>query len=211
MSFFIIFILIPISLQDLPYLELPQFGEIQLKQQSFVSLELQGYNIGDEIYLEIIYINSNILILYTEDQFLKSRTLDVWENNKVAFNQETQQYITEYKYLKESLDDYHIYYTIKLKSNYNKLYFITPKVPFEEYPDIDEFNPFRESIKVTLKHNKTNYNQIGTVKIIILSVFIGLIIIGVAVFIYIFIKKRRKRDNTVEKTTPVETPLVTQI
>ena len=211
MSFFIIFILIPISLQDLPYLELPQFGEIQLKQQSFVSLELQGYNIGDEIYLEIIYINSNILILYTEDQFLKSRTLDVWENNKVAFNQETQQYITDYKYLKESLDDYHIYYTIKLKSNYNKLYFITPKVPFEEYPDIDEFNPFRESIKVTLKHNKTNYNQIGTVKIIILSVFIGLIIIGVAVFIYIFIKKRRKRDNTVEKTTPVETPLVTQI
>ena len=211
MSFFIIFILIPISLQDLPYLELPQFGEIQLKQQSLVSLELQGYNIGDEIYLEIIYINSNILILYTEDQFLKSRTLDVWENNKVAFNQETQQYITEYKYLKESLDDYHIYYTIKLKSNYNKLYFITPKVPFEEYPDIDEFNPFRESIKVTLKHNKTNYNQIGTVKIIILSVFIGLIIIGVAVFIYIFIKKRRKRDNTVEKTTPVETPLVTQI
>ena len=211
MSFFIIFILIPISLQDLPYLELPQFGEIQLKQQSFVSLELQGYNIGDEIYLEIIYINSNILILYTEDQFLKSRTLDVWENNKVAFNQETQQYITEYKYLKESLDDYHIYYTIKLKSNYNKLYFITPKVPFEEYPDIDEFNPFREYIKVTLKHNKTNYNQIGTVKIIILSVFIGLIIIGVAVFIYIFIKKRRKRDNTVEKTTPVETPLVTQI
>ena len=211
MSFFIIFILIPISLQDLPYLELPQFGEIQLKQQSFVSLELQGYNIGDEIYLEIIYINSNILILYTEDQFLKSRTLDVWENNKVAFNQETQQYITEYKYLKESLDDYHIYYTIKLKSNYNKLYFITPKVPFEEYPDIDEFNPFRESIKVTLKHNKTNYNQIGTVKIIILSVFIGFIIIGVAVFIYIFIKKRRKRDNTVEKTTPVETPLVTQI
>ena len=211
MSFFIIFILIPISLQDLPYLELPQFGEIQLKQQSFVSLELQGYNIGDEIYLEIIYINSNILILYTEDQFLKSRTLDVWENNKAAFNQETQQYITEYKYLKESLDDYHIYYTIKLKSNYNKLYFITPKVPFEEYPDIDEFNPFRESIKVTLKHNKTNYNQIGTVKIIILSVFIGLIIIGVAVFIYIFIKKRRKRDNTVEKTTPVETPLVTQI
>jgi len=211
MSFFIIFILIPISLQDLPYLELPQFGEIQLKQQSFVSLELQGYNIGDEIYLEIIYINSNILILYTEDQFLTSRTLDVWENNKVAFNQETQQYITEYKYLKESLDDYHIYYTIKLKSNYNKLYFITPKVPFEEYPDIDEFNPFRESIKVTLKHNKTNYNQIGTVKIIILSVFIGLIIIGVAVFIYIFIKKRRKRDNTVEKTTPVETPLVTQI
>ena len=211
MSFFIIFILIPISLQDLPYLELPQFGEIQLKQQSFVSLELQGYNIGDEIYLEIIYINSNILILYTEDQFLTSRTLDVWENNKVAFNQETQQYITEYKYLKEGLDDYHIYYTIKLKSNYNKLYFITPKVPFEEYPDIDEFNPFRESIKVTLKHNKTNYNQIGTVKIIILSVFIGLIIIGVAVFIYIFIKKRRKRDNTVEKTTPVETPLVTQI
>ena len=211
MSFFIIFILIPISLQDLPYLELPQFGEIQLKQQSFVSLELQGYNIGDEIYLEIIYINSNILILYTEDQFLKSRTLDVWENNKEAFNQETQQYITDYKYLKESLDDYHIYYTIKLKSNYNKLYFITPKVPFEEYPDIDEFNPFRESIKVTLKHNKTNYNQIGTVKIIILSVFIGLIIIGVAVFIYIFIKKRRKRDNTVEKTTPVETPLVTQI
>ena len=211
MSFFIIFILIPISLQDLPYLEIPQFGEIQLKQQSFVPLELQGYNIGDEIYLEIIYINSNILILYTEDQFLKSRTLDVWENNKVAFNQETQQYITEYKYLKESLDDYHIYYTIKLKSNYNKLYFITPKVPFEEYPDIDEFNPFRESIKVTLKHNKTNYNQIGTVKIIILSVFIGLIIIGVAVFIYIFIKKRRKRDNTVEKTTPVETPLVTQI
>ena len=211
MSFFIIFILIPISLQDLPYLELPQFGEIQLKQQSFVSLELQGYNIGDEIYLEIIYINSNILILYTEDQFLTSRTLDVWENNKVAFNQETQQYITEYKYLKESLDDYHIYYTIKLKSNYNKLYFITPKVPFEEYPDIDEFNPFREYIKVTLKHNKTNYNQIGTVKIIILSVFIGLIIIGVAVFIYIFIKKRRKRDNTVEKTTPVETPLVTQI
>ena len=211
MSFFIIFILIPISLQDLPYLELPQFGEIQLKQQSFVSLELQGYNIGDEIYLEIIYINSNILILYTEDQFLTSRTLDVWENNKVAFNQETQQYITDYKYLKESLDDYHIYYTIKLKSNYNKLYFITPKVPFEEYPDIDEFNPFRESIKVTLKHNKTNYNQIGTVKIIILSVFIGLIIIGVAVFIYIFIKKRRKRDNTVEKTTPVETPLVTQI
>ena len=211
MSFFIIFILIPISLQDLPYLELPQFGEIQLKQQSFVSLELQGYNIGDEIYLEIIYINSNILILYTEDQFLKSRTLDVWENNKEAFNQETQQYITDYKYLKESLDDYHIYYTIKLKSNYNKLYFITPKVPFEEYPDIDEFNPFREYIKVTLKHNKTNYNQIGTVKIIILSVFIGLIIIGVAVFIYIFIKKRRKRDNTVEKTTPVETPLVTQI
>ena len=211
MSFFIIFILIPISLQDLPYLELPQFGEIQLKQQSLVSLELQGYNIGDEIYLEIIYINSNILILYTEDQFLTSRTLDVWENNKVAFNQETQQYITEYKYLKESLDDYHIYYTIKLKSNYNKLYFITPKVPFEEYPDIDEFNPFGESIKVTLKHNKTNYNQIGTVKIIILSVFIGLIIIGVAVFIYIFIKKRRKRDNTVEKTTPVETPLVTQI
>ena len=211
MSFFIIFILIPISLQDLPHLELPQFGEIQLKQQSFVSLELQGYNIGDEIYLEIIYINSNILILYTEDQFLKSRTLDVWENNKAAFNQETQQYITDYKYLKESLDDYHIYYTIKLKSNYNKLYFITPKVPFEEYPDIDEFNPFREYIKVTLKHNKTNYNQIGTVKIIILSVFIGLIIIGVAVFIYIFIKKRRKRDNTVEKTTPVETPLVTQI
>ena len=211
MFLFIIFILIPISLQDLPYLELPQFGEIQLKQQSFVSLELQGYNIGDEIYLEIIYINSNILILYTEDQFLKSRTLDVWENNKEAFNQETQQYITDYKYLKESLDDYHIYYTIKLKSNYNKLYFITPKVPFEEYPDIDEFNPFRESIKVTLKHNKTNYNQIGTVKIIILSVFIGLIIIGVAVFIYIFIKKRRKRDNTVEKTTPVETPLVTQI
>ena len=199
MSFFIIFILIPISLQDLPYLELPQFGEIQLKQQSLVSLELQGYNIGDEIYLEIIYINSNILILYTEDQFLTSRTLDVWENNKVAFNQETQQYITEYKYLKESLDDYHIYYTIKLKSNYNKLYFITPKVPFEEYPDIDEFNPFRESIKVTLKHNKTNYNQIGTVKIIILSVFIGLIIIGVAVFIYIFIKKRRKEITQLKK------------
>ena len=210
MSFFIIFILIPISLQDLPYLELPQFGEIQLKQQSLVSLELQGYNIGDEIYLEIIYINSNILILYTEDQFLKSRTLDVWENNKVAFNQETQQYITEYKYLKESLDDYHIYYTIKLKSNYNKLYFITPKVPFEEYPDIDEFNPFRENIEVTLKHNKTNYNQFGTAEIIIFSVLFGLIIIGAAIAIYIIIKRRRKRVNIIE-STPMETPLVAQI
>ena len=210
MFLFIIFILIPISLQDLPYLELPQFGEIKLKQQSVVSLDLKGYNKGDEIYLEIIYINSNILILYTEKQFLTSRTLDVWENNKLAFNQETQQYITDYKYLKDNLDDYYIYYTIKLKSNYNKLYFITPKVPFEEYPDIDEFNPFRENIEVTLKHNKTNYNQFGTAEIIIFSVLFGLIIIGAAIAIYINIKRRRKRVNIIE-STPIETPLVAQI
>ena len=212
MFLFIIFILIPISLLDLPYLELPQFGEIQLKQQSVVSLDLKGYNIGDEIYLEIIYINTNILILYTEEHFLTSRTLDVWENNELSVNQETQQYITDYKYLKENLDDYYIYYTIKLKSNYNKLYFITPKVPFEEYPDIDEFKPFRESIKVTLKHNKTNYNQFGTAEIIIFSVLFGLIIIGVAVVIYIFIKRRRRRkkDNIVE-TTASETPLIAKI
>ena len=212
MFLFIIFILIPISLLDLPYLELPQFGEIQLKQQSVVSLDLKGYNIGDEIYLEIIYINTNILILYTEEHFLTSRTLDVWENNELSVNQETQQYITDYKYLKENLDDYYIYYTIKLKSNYNKLYFITPKVPFEEYPDIDEFKPFRESIKVTLKHNKTNYNQFGTAEIIIFSLLFGLIIIGVAVVIYIFIKRRRRRkkDNIVE-TTASETPLIAKI
>ena len=209
MSFFIIFILIPISLQDLPYLELPQFGEIQLKQQSFVSLELQGYNIGDEIYLEIIYINSNILILYTQDQFLKSRTLDVWENNQVAFNQETQQYITEYKYLKESLDDYHIYYTIKLKSNYNKLYFITPKVPFEEYPDIDEFNPFREYIEVYVKHNKNNYNDFGTVEIIFISVIAGVLIIGVIICLYIWRKIRRKRYKEYEES-PLISPAVAQ-
>ena len=210
MSFFIIFILIPISLQDLPYLELPQFGEIQLKQQSFVSLELQGYNIGDEIYLEIIYINSNILILYTEDQFLKSRTLDVWENNKVAFNQETQQYITEYKYLKESLDDYHIYYTIKLKSNYNKLYFITPKVPFEEYPDIDEFNPFREDIEVYVKHNKNNYNDFGTVEIIFISVIAGVSIIGVIICLYIWRKIRRKKSYKEYEESPLISPAVAQ-
>jgi len=36
MFIFIIYIIIPISLQDLAYLELPQFGEIQLKKQSVV-------------------------------------------------------------------------------------------------------------------------------------------------------------------------------
>ena len=207
MFLFIIFILISISLQDLAYLELPQFGEIQLKQQSVITLSLEGYNIGDEIYLEIIYKNSNILILYTENQFLTSRTLDVWENDRVAFNQETQQYITDYKYLKENLDDYYIYYTIKIKSNYKKLIFITPKIPFEEYPTIDEFKPFRDSIEVTLKHNKTNYNQFGTAEIIVISVIFGLLAIAVAIFIYIFIKKRRRRDNKIQET-PLERPLV---
>ena len=210
MFLFTILILISISLQDLAYLELPQFGEIQLKQQSVITLSLEGYNIGDEIYLEIIYKNSNILILYTENQFLTSRTLDVWENDRVAFNQETQQYITDYKYLKENLDDYYIYYTIKIKSNYKKLIFITPKIPFEEYPTIDEFKPFRDSIEVTLKHNKTNYNQFGTAEIIIFSVLFGLIIIGAAIAIYIIIKRKRKRVNIIE-STPMETPLVAQI
>ena len=207
MFLFTILILISISLQDLAYLELPQFGEIQLKQQSVITLSLEGYNIGDEIYLEIIYKNSNILILYTENQFLTSRTLDVWENDRVAFNQETQQYITDYKYLKENLDDYYIYYTIKIKSNYKKLIFITPKIPFEEYPTIDEFKPFRDSIEVTLKHNKTNYNQFGTAEIIVISVIFGLLAIAVAIFIYIFIKKRRRRDNKIQET-PLERPLV---
>ena len=207
MFLFTILILISISLQDLAYLELPQFGEIQLKQQSVITLSLEGYNIGDEIYLEIIYKNSNILILYTENQFLTSRTLDVWENDRVAFNQETQQYITDYKYLKENLDDYYIYYTIKIKSNYKKLIFITPKIPFEEYPTIDEFKPFRDSIEVTLKHNKTNYNQFGTAEIIVISVIFGLVAIAVAIFIYIFIKKRRRRDNKIQET-PLERPLV---
>ena len=212
MFLFTILILISISLQDLAYLELPQFGEIQLKQQSVITLSLEGYNIGDEIYLEIIYKNSNILILYTENQFLTSRTLDVWENDRVAFNQETQQYITDYKYLKENLDDYYIYYTIKIKSNYKKLIFITPKIPFEEYPTIDEFKPFRDSIEVTLKHNKTNYNQFGTAEIIVISVIFGLVAIAVAIFIYIFIKRRRRRkkDNIVE-TTASETPLIAKI
>ena len=207
MFLFTILILISISLQDLAYLELPQFGEIQLKQQSVITLSLEGYNIGDEIYLEIIYKNSNILILYTENQFLTSRTLDVWENDRVAFNQETQQYITDYKYLKENLDDYYIYYTIKIKSNYKKLIFITPKIPFEEYPTIDEFKPFRDSIEVTLKHNKTNYNQFGTAEIIVISVIFGLVAIAVAIFIYIFIKRRRRRDNKIQET-PLERPLV---
>ena len=206
MFLFTILILISISLQDLAYLELPQFGEIQLKQQSVITLSLEGYNIGDEIYLEIIYKNSNILILYTENQFLTSRTLDVWENDRVAFNQETQQYITDYKYLKENLDDYYIYYTIKIKSNYKKLIFITPKIPFEEYPTIDEFKPFRDSIEVTLKHNKTNYNQFGTAEIIVISVIFGLVAIAVAIFIYIFIKRRR-RDNKIQET-PLERTLV---
>ena len=206
MFLFTILILISISLQDLAYLELPQFSEIQLKQQSVITLSLEGYNIGDEIYLEIIYKNSNILILYTENQFLTSRTLDVWENDRVAFNQETQQYITDYKYLKENLDDYYIYYTIKIKSNYKKLIFITPKIPFEEYPTIDEFKPFRDSIEVTLKHNKTNYNQFGTAEIIVISVIFGLVAIAVAIFIYIFIKRRR-RDNKIQET-PLERPLV---
>ena len=210
MFLFTILILISISLQDLAYLELPQFGEIQLKQQSVITLSLEGYNIGDEIYLEIIYKNSNILILYTENQFLTSRTLDVWENDRVAFNQETQQYITDYKYLKENLDDYYIYYTIKIKSNYKKLIFITPKIPFEEYPTIDEFKPFRDSIEVTLKHNKTNYNQFGTAEIIVISVIFGLVAIAVAIFIYIFIKKRRRRiDNKIE--TPLESNLADKI
>ena len=161
----------------------------------------------DLLYLKFF---SNILILYTEEQFLTSRTLDVWENDKLAFNQETQQYITDYKYLKENLDDYYIYYTIKIKSNYKKLIFITPKIPFEEYPTIDEFKPFRDSIEVTLKHNKTNYNQFGTAEIIVISVIFGLLAIAVAIFIYIFIKKRRRRiDNKIE--TPLESNLADKI
>ena len=119
MLIFIIFILIQISFQDLPYLELPQFGEVHLKQQSVISLDLEGYNKDDEIYLEIVYKNSHFLILYTEEQFITSRTIDVWENNKLAFNEDTQQYITDYKYLKDNFDDFYFYYTVKLKSNYN--------------------------------------------------------------------------------------------
>ena len=84
---------------------------------------------------------------------------------------------------------------------------ITPKIPFEEYPTIDEFKPFRDSIEVTLKHNKTNYNQFGTAEIIVISVIFGLVAIAVAIFIYIFIKKRRRRDNKIQET-PLERPLV---
>ena len=210
MLIFIIFILIQISFQDLPYLELPQFGEVHLKQQSVISLDLEGYNKDDEIYLEIVYKNSHILILYTEEQFITSRTIDVWENNKLAFNEDTQQYITDYKYLKDNFDDFYFYYTVKLKSNYNKLYFITPKNPFEEYPDIDEFNPFREDIEVYVKHNKNHYNDFGTVEIIFISVIAGVLIIGVIICLYIWRKIRRKKSYKEYEESPLISPAVAQ-
>ncbi len=210
MLIFIIFILIQISFQDLPYLELPQFGEVHLKQQSVISLDLEGYNKDDEIYLEIVYKNSYIHILYTEEQFITSRTIDVWENNKLAFNEDTQQYITDYKYLKDNFDDFYFYYTVKLKSNYNKLYFITPKNPFEEYPDIDEFNPFREDIEVYVKHNKNNYNDFGTVEIIFISVITGVSIIGVIICLYIWRKIRRKKSYKEYEESPLISPAVAQ-
>ncbi len=210
MLIFIIFILIQISFQDLPYLELPQFGEVHLKQQSVISLDLEGYNKDDEIYLEIVYKNSYIHILYTEEQFITSRTIDVWENNKLAFNEDTQQYITDYKYLKDGFDDFYFYYTVKLKSNYNKLYFITPKNPFEEYPDIDEFNPFREDIEVYVKHNKNNYNDFGTVEIIFISVITGVSIIGVIICLYIWRKIRRKKSYKEYEESPLISPAVAQ-
>ena len=191
----IIFCFIPTLLA---YDVLPQFGKIELKEQSLIILDLNGYSKGDNIYLELVIKNSFYQVLYTEEQFITSKTLNVWENNNITFNDETQQYITDYKYLKDGLDDFYFYYTIKLKGNYKYLLIITPKLPFEEYKSVDEFNPLRDEIEVYLKHNKNNYNSMDIVDyifIIVLSIIlvIALIVCGV-IFYRIRIRKNRKSN-----------------
>ena len=193
MFLILIIIEIQIALLDLPFQELPQFGKIELYQQSCVILSLEGFKQGDEIYLELIidFLAASV----GEEKFLSSLTLDVWENDKLEYKDETQQFITDYKYLKEDIHTFYIYYTIKLKANYKYLIFITPEFPYEKFPDEHELDPLRPS--AVLLHNEHDYKGSSSVVIIIVaSVFI---VIGVAIIVFLLFRRIRKKRNQIEK------------
>ena len=182
---------IPIVLLDLPIIEITKGGEIELKRQSVAVLDLEGYKKGDEIYLEMIF---EFLVMPADDQaFLKSLTLDVWEYDKLGFLEDTQQYIQEYKYLKDGLCDYYIYYTIKLKSNYKFLFIKTPMHPYEQYSDMPELDALRPVVH--LKHNKHNYDYVNPIFIILVIVFI-LICFAPVIYLYYRCMKRRTYNPT---------------
>ena len=159
--------------------ELPQYGKVSVYGQSYVYLDLDGFEFGDKINLQVSFnngyklVNNRLSIYYVEtDDYSKTSGLSSYSSESY--------YISGY--------DHTFYYTITLKENCNYLVIRSPKITYSSSSE-------EVSTLYTIEHTSSNV-------LLIVIVIIVIIIIGIASFFIFRYVRRKSQEALIQPTIP---------
>ena len=151
--------------------ELPQFTEKIVKGENYLFLNLNGFELGDKVYLKISFKNS----------FLRPKIpLGIYQsNNNTFFSLQNLSFIYSNISHNKSFN-YTFDFKIDVTQNSKYLIICTPNLMEMKYED------------VSIKHTKGQN--------ILLYILIPLFVIIIVAVIIVFMVKRRRKKNKVEET-----------
>jgi hypothetical protein len=166
---------------NMPIIELKEYGEVQVSEQSCLYLTLDNFSYGD-IYLELSYINQ------TNSGF-KSLPLPYYFSNETTSNTFGRTYLIDNKFSSVSNISYTYYYTVQKTFDAKYLVLYTP---FFKY-----FNDTKVTVKINIedpkpevpKNGNNNYNMV-----LYVSIAVGILLIVCIIVICIVKRNRRKND-----------------
>ena len=188
--------------ENMPIIELKEYGEVQVSEQSCLYLALDNFSYGD-IYLELSYVNQ------TKDGF-KRLPLPYYLSNETTSNTFGSTYLIDESFSSVSNINYTYYYTVQKTFDAKYLVLYTPFFKYfndvkvtvknniegksnpkkpEESKEPEKPEEPKEETSKNGKNNNNNYNVI-----LYVSVAVGILLIVCIIVICIVKRNRRKND-----------------
>ena len=157
------------------YRELPKYGKVEFDKQSWLYLNLEDFEKGDKIKLDLIFTS---IVFFNEVPMLFSETNDYKEINKT--NEKVIKSIC-FQEIDGNTIDHGCNYKYELIENFKYLIIITPDFGFDFYMIGNQI----------IEHYRF---EIETLILFWIAGFLIICLIGIAIF---RIWKRRKKNNKI--------------
>jgi hypothetical protein len=178
---------------NMPIIELKEYGEVQVSEQSCLYLALDNFSYGD-IYLELSYINQ------TKSGF-KSLPLPYYFSNETTSNTFGRTYLIDNKFSSVSNISYTYYYTVQKTFDAKYLVLYTPFFKYFNDTKVTVKNNIEEKKDPNKPEESKGPEEPEGSKNVILYFSVGAGIFLMVYIIVICIVKRNRRKNNIEDSS----------